>query len=99
MADHSTHSSGGHSGGIQDHNQTYEGFLTGSVALALICGFTLVALSSFAFGQTLNVFTGFFGLIVGVIAVLIDARAGGKKWYLSGALLVIFGLITAVNVS
>ncbi|MFN0194536.1 MAG: hypothetical protein ACKVP5_21605 [Aestuariivirga sp.] len=98
MADHSTHSSGGHAG-AGDHNQTYEGFLIGSVALSLICAFTLVALCSFAFAHTLNVFTGFVGLILGVIAVLIDARAGGKKWYLSGVLLVIFGLITAVNVS
>jgi hypothetical protein len=99
MADHSTHSSGGHGSGANDHNQTYEGFLTGSVALSLICAFTLVALCSFAFAHTLNVFAGFVGLILGVIAVLIDARAGGKKWYLSGGLLVIFGLITAVNVS
>jgi uncharacterized membrane protein HdeD (DUF308 family) len=99
MADHSSHSSGGHSGDIQAHNQTYEGFLIGAVALSIICGFVLVALCSFAFAHTLNVFTGFLGLILGIIAVLIDARAGGKKWYLSGVLLVIFGLITAVNVS
>jgi hypothetical protein len=98
MADHSTQSSGGHMGGADEHNRTYEGFLIGSVALALICGFALVALCSFAFGHTLNVFAGFAGLIVGIIAVLIDARTGAK-WYLSVALLVIFGLITAVNVS
>ncbi len=53
---------------------------------------------SFRFAHTLNVFTGFAGLIVGIIAVLIDARTGGK-WYLSVGLLVVFGLITAVNVS
>jgi len=29
---------------------------------------------------------------------MIDARTGGK-WYLSAGLLVVFGLITAVNVS
>jgi hypothetical protein len=99
MADHSTHSSSGHPGGMQDHNQTYEGFLIGAVALTLVCAYTLVALCSFAFAHTLNVFAGFLGLIIGIIAVLIDVRAGGKKWYLSGVLLVIFGLITAANVS
>ena len=48
--------------------------------------------------HTLNVFTGFAGLIVGIVAVLIDARTGGK-WLLSVGALVLFGLITAVNVS
>jgi hypothetical protein len=41
---------------------------------------------------------GFGGLILGILAVLIDARAGGR-WLLSGGLLVIFGLVTAVAVS
>ena len=83
---------------MEEHTSTYEGFVKGSVALSLICGFVLVALCSFAFAHTLNVFTGFAGLIVGITAVLIDARTGGK-WYLSAGLLVVFGLITAVNVS
>jgi hypothetical protein len=92
------HSSGNHSHGMEEHTSTYEGFIKGSVALSIICGYVLVALCSFAFAATLNVFTGFAGLIVGIIAVLIDARTGGK-WYLSAGLLVVFGLITAVNVS
>ena len=92
------HSSGNHSQGMDEHTNTYEAFIKGSVALAIICGFVLVALCSFAFAHTLNVFTGFAGLIAGVIAVLIDARTGGK-WYLSVGALVVFGLITAVNVS
>ncbi len=37
-------------------------FIKGSVALSIICGFVLVALCSFAFAHTLNVFTGFAGL-------------------------------------
>ena len=92
------HSSDNHAHGMEEHRKTYEGFIKGSVALSIICGFVLVALCSFAFAHTLNVFTGFAGLIVGVIAVLIDARAGGK-WLLSICALVLFGLITAVNVS
>ncbi len=80
------------------HRSTYEGFIKGSVALSIICGFVLVALVSFRFAHTLNVFTGFAGLIVGIVAVLIGARTGGK-WLLSVGLLVLFGLITAINVS
>lgn len=92
------HSSDNHAHGMDEHTSTYAGFVKGSVALSIICGYVLVALVSFAFAATLNVFTGFAGLIVGIIAVLIDARTGGK-WYLSAGLLVVFGLITAVNVS
>ncbi len=82
--------------GFQDHKETYEGFLTGSVALGLICGFVLVALCAFRFMDSLNVLTGFAGLILGVLATLIDVRAGGR-WFLSGGLLVLFGLIVAIN--
>ena len=93
------HSSGDHSQGMEEHRKTYEGFIKGSVALSIICGFVLVALVSFSkAAHPLNTFLGFGGLILGAIAVLIDARTGGK-WYLSVGLLVVFGLITAVSVS
>ena len=92
------HSSDNHAHGMDEHTSTYEGFVKGSVALSIICGFVLVALCSFAFAHTLNVFTGFAGLIVGIVAVLIDARTG-SKWLLSLGAPVLFGLITAVNVS
>ena len=81
------------------HQGAYAGFIRGSVALALICGFILVALCSFAFGHTLSVFIGFAGLIIGIIAVLIDARSGAPRWLLSLGVLVIFALITAISVS
>lgn len=80
------------------HRRTYDAFIRGSVALGIICGFVLVALASFAFGKSLNVFIGFAGLIIGCIAVLIDARSGSQRWLLSAGVLVLFGLITAVNV-
>jgi hypothetical protein len=82
--------------GFQDHKETYEGFLTGSVALSIICGFVLVALCAFRFMDSLNVFTGFAGIIIGLIATLIDVRTGGK-WTLSGVLLVLYGLFVAIN--
>jgi hypothetical protein len=94
MAEHTSH--GGH---MEAHRATYEGFLTGAFALSLICAFTLVALCSFAFGGTWNVFLGFAGLLVGAIAVAIDARMGSKRWFLSLGVLAVYGLITAVNVS
>jgi hypothetical protein len=82
--------------GMDEHNNTYEAFLTGSVALSLICGYVVVALVAFRFMDFLNVFTGFAGLAVGILAALIDSRIGGK-WYLTGGLLVLFGLFVAIN--
>ena len=81
-----------------DHRSTYVGFLKGSAALALICFYVLVALVAFRFAPSYSILLGFGGLILGVLAVLIDARAG-KAWYFSGGLLVVFGLITAISVS
>ena len=83
--------------GIDGHLATYEGFLKGSIALSLICGYILVALVAFSFMASYNVLVGFAGLIIGVLAVLIDARAG-NRWYLSGGVLVVFGLLTAIAV-
>jgi hypothetical protein len=80
--------------GMDGHNSTYEGFLKGSVGLSIICGYVLVALVSFRFIENWNVLIGFGGLFLGILATLIDARATGK-WYLSGALLVLFGLFVA----
>jgi hypothetical protein len=93
MADHSpSHTPRG----FEDHKDTYEGFLTGSVALSIVCGFVLVALVAFRFMDSLNVLTGFGGIILGVLATLIDVRAGGR-WLLSGGLLVLYGLFVAIN--
>jgi len=83
---------------IDAHRKTYGAFLRGSVVLGIICAFVVVSLCSFAFGKSLNVFTGFAGLIIGIIAVLIDARSGSQRWFLSLGVLVLFGLITAMNV-
>jgi hypothetical protein len=96
MADHGAH--GGHTAGFDDHRATYEGFLKGSIALAIICFYILVALVSFGFGANFKVLIGFLGLILGLVAVAIDARAG-SRWFLSLGLLVVFALITAVNVA
>lgn len=96
MAEHAV--AGGHAAGMDDHKATYQGFVKGSVALVLLCAFLLVALVSFGFGQSLSVLIGFLGLVLGFIAVAIDARAG-TRWYLSLGLLVVFALITAVNVA
>jgi hypothetical protein len=92
------HSSDEHSQDMEAHRSAYSAFITGSIALSFICAFVLVSLVSFRFAATLNVFMGFAGLIAGIVAVLIDIRTGGK-WLLSLGALVVFGLITAVNVS
>lgn len=97
MAGHGS-SNSGPSNWADEHKNTYEGFIKGSVALVLLSFYTLVALVCFRFSPTLNVFFGFAGLIVGVIAVAIDSRTGGK-YYLSGGLLVLFGLLVAFLIS
>lgn len=81
---------------MEEHKAGYEGFLKGSVALSIICGFALVALVAFRFMDSLNVLIGFAGLIVGILAVLIDARTGGR-WLLSSGMLVLYGLFVAIN--
>jgi Bacterial aa3 type cytochrome c oxidase subunit IV len=93
MADHGQHTP---SHGLEEHTKTFEGFVKGSMALSLICGFILVALCAFRFMDNWNVFTGFAGIILGVLAVIIDWRTGGR-WLLSGGLLVVFGLFVAAN--
>jgi hypothetical protein len=96
MADHGT--SGSHMQDYDTHKSTYEAFLKGSVVLTILCLYILIALVAFRFVGNWNVLLGFGGLILGMIALLVDARAG-KTWYLSGGLLVVFGLITAVAVA
>jgi hypothetical protein len=82
--------------GMDSHSGAYEGFLKGSIALSIICGFILVALVAARFMDSLNVFTAFAGIIAGIVATLIDVRANGS-WYLSGGLLVLYGLFVAIN--
>lgn len=96
MAEHTAPGTQDH--GMEEHRSTYEGFVKGAIVLSLVSAFVLVALVAFRFAHTLNVFTGFAGLILGFIAIAIDARAG-SRWFLSLGVLVLFALITAVNVS
>jgi hypothetical protein len=96
MAEHA--SSGSHFTDMEAHRSTYEGFIRGAIALALVSAFVLVALVAFRFGQTLSVLTGFLGLVLGIAAVANDLRLG-SRWLRSLGLLVLFGLITAVNIS
>lgn len=83
---------------MEEHTKTYEGFIKGSVALSIICAYVLVALVCFRFVDTLNVFFGFAGLIVGCLAVFIDARMGAG-WKLSVGFLVLYGLFIAFMLS
>ena len=96
MADHASDHQGQD---ISAHRETYEGFLKGSVLLALLCLNICIALVMFRFGHTWPVFLGFLGLFLGLLTLLIDLRTGATRWTLSTVFAVIFGLITAVNVS
>jgi uncharacterized membrane protein len=92
------HSSVKHSNDMEAHLSTYSAFIKGSVALSIVCGYVLVALVSFRFAPSFNVFMGFGGLILGIVAVFLDMRRG-SNWYLSVGLLVLFGLVIAASVS
>jgi len=96
MADHGTHTSSAMD--YEAANATYAGFIKGAVVLTITCCYVLVALSAFAFIDRGNVLIGFAGLIIGVVALIVDLRAG-NSWYLSVGWLVIFGLFTAFMVS
>ncbi len=95
MADHG--SSGTNSHDFEAHQSTYDGFIKGSIALSLLSLNILVALVAFAFVNSGNLLIGFGGLIIAVLALLVDMRAGAN-WRLSVAWLVIYGLLTAVMV-
>lgn len=84
---------------IEEHLQSYRGFLKGVIFLMLASAFTLVALCAFAFGETLSLLLGWAILVVGFVVLLIDLRSGTKTWRLSLITLLIFGVITAANVS
>lgn len=95
MAEHGSSATESH--GFEEHAKTYDAFIKGAVALTILCLDVLVALVAFAFIANGNLLIGFAGLIIGVLALIVDLRAG-NRWYLSVAWLVIFGLITAVFV-
>jgi hypothetical protein len=84
---------------FEEHWQTYRGFIRGSIAIVLACVYVMVALISVAFGSALPVFLAFAGIIVGIIAIAIDLRSGAQRWPLSLGVLVLFALITALNLS
>ena len=81
------------------HLSTYNTFLRFTIAGLIHIGFTLIALCNFAFGSSAPRFMGFAGLIVGTLAVLIDLRLGSRRWFLSLGLLVLYALLTAINVA
>jgi hypothetical protein len=83
---------------MSGHERTYEGFLKGSIILGIVSLLALLALINVGFGQSLPLFKAFAGLIIGILAVLIDVRSGGR-WILSLGVLAAFALITAMNIA
>jgi Bacterial aa3 type cytochrome c oxidase subunit IV len=83
---------------VSGHEQTYEGFLKGSIITTLCVGFIMLALINVGFGASLPIFKAFAGIIIGILAVVIDARAGSGRWILSLGVLAVFALFTAMNI-
>ena len=68
-----------HTKHLPAHEEMYSTFINGSIALCVYCAFILVALCSFGFGATrCPTCWASITLVLGLIAVLIDLRAGGK---------------------
>jgi hypothetical protein len=87
--------------GMTDHAATYQGFLKYSVALAISCFIILTSLCIFAFapsGILYNVL-GYGGLILGLLAVIIDIRIDSGKWLLSAVVSAVFALLAAMAVA
>ena len=102
MASHSSSSSNPPAPGTPEdlatHKATYQGFLDFSVAGSLICLYIVVALVVFRFvSSPFNLVLGFGGMLVGIVTNIIALRMGGK-WMLPIAVLVLYGLFTAMNV-
>jgi hypothetical protein len=88
-----------HQHDLEEHERSYRSFLKGVVVTIIAAAFTLVALSAFAFGHTMSVLLGWVGLVLGALAIIIDLRSDSKSWRLSLITLLVFGLLTAINVS
>jgi hypothetical protein len=102
MASHSSPSSAppkpGTAEDLAAHKATYDGFLAFSTAGSLICLFIVVALVVFRFVDSpFNLLLGFGGMFIGILTTIIALRMGGK-WMLPVAILVLYGLFTAMNV-
>jgi cytochrome c biogenesis protein CcdA len=83
---------------FEPHAATWRGFIRGSIAIILATVFVLAGLLSVGFGSTLPYFLGFLGIIIGVIAIVIDLRTGARSFGLSLGILAVFALITLINV-
>jgi hypothetical protein len=83
---------------IEEHLQSYRGFLKGAIVIVMASAFTLVSLCAFAFGNSLAILLGWAVLLFGAAAIVIDLRSGSTTWRLTLGTLAFFGLLTAINV-
>ena len=82
-----------------EHLATYDGFITGSIAVCLTAAFVMVALVMFGFGKTASVFVGFLGIVLGMGAIAVDIMNGRGRWLFSIIALLVFAFVTALNIS
>lgn len=96
MAEHHA-SANEHSKHMEAHRQTYQGFVTGTIIGTIGCLYVLVALAAVAFAAY-GTLLCWAALVVGSLALVLDAKSGSGKWTLSIGGLVLFSLLTAVSV-
>jgi hypothetical protein len=84
---------------MTEHYRTYSAFLAGVVAHIFGAVFVLVALITFAFGNTFSTILGWATIVVGGAAILIDLRSANRNWRYSLTALAVLGVLTAINLS
>jgi hypothetical protein len=82
---------------IDEQRQTYAAFVTATTAGVIASLYILLALAAVAFASW-GTLICWLALIVGTVALIIDARMSPKKWMLSAGGLVFFTLVTVLNV-
>ena len=85
----------------EDHKATYEGFISGSIALCLGTFFILVTLVICGLANThyiTNLLVGFGGMILGFLFIGVEAKAG-SNYLTSTILLVVFGLVAVFMIT
>ena len=86
---------------FEEHKETYEGFIAGSIAVSLACFFVLVCLVINGFsgaGAVVNLTVSMLGLILGLIFLAVEVKAK-SKFTASAVLLVLYALVAIFMVA
>jgi len=86
---------------LEDHKETYAGFVAVTVSVSMACFFILVCLIINGFsdaGAAINLPVSLIGMFLGFIFLAVEVKAG-SKFYASGALFVLYGIIAVFMIT